>query len=95
MTEQQENEKICEWLGWRRVSSPAMVDRWVVGPGHFEVFTPTFRTGNDMHFMLHRLQALPAEETLEARRHLADCLLGNRFSPYQVRAAVLASIGEK
>lgn len=101
MSEQEENERICEWLGWKRhYRTRSGHQFWSDGSktddGNYLLLNaPTFSTGNDMHFMLHRLQTLPAEETLEVRRHLADCLLRNRFSPYQVRAAVLAHIGGK
>lgn len=95
MTEQEENELICEWLGWKRVTSEGSTIRWNVplddsGRNFRGEYTPTFRTGNDTFLMLDKLQDDGSKQLTEL-----SVLLGRgELTPAAVRAAVLALIVE-
>ena len=91
MTTQEENERICEWLGWRRSEDPGY---WA-GPDFFCRSTPTFLTWPDVGLMVEALRArgiriAMAFEDVEVEGFL---MLEN-LTPECLRAAVLKYIQE-
>lgn len=91
--EREQNERICEWLGWQLVWKGPRTGtvRWDDGKDRTWEPTPTFRTGNDAFLMLEKLQDDGAMQLTEL-----SILLGRgELTPDAVRAAVLARIGEQ
>lgn len=94
MTEQQENELLCEkLLGWKRAVRGALsgCQFWDTEPTQLR--TPDFRTGDGMLLLLEALQA-EYKRTLAGPIHTVIASLGRllangELTPAAVRAAAL------
>lgn len=108
MTEQAENERICEWLGWKRHHRTASGHQfWSDGSktddGNYLLLNaPTFRTGNDMLMLFQKLQTVgdfqlgycKADEIWYCTDYSTGIEGEDKTCEGSVRAAVLARIGE-
>lgn len=99
MTEQAENELICEkLLGWK--PSPDSCNRWIDSRGAFIHVTPTFTTWAEAGLILDALR--PTAPTLSYSEGKWDCFGGDPYKdffhayaetgPLAIRAAALEYI---
>lgn len=104
MTEQEQNEAICEWLGWLPQIDDDGSRVWWVKDARGMLETPTFRTGNDAQLMFERLEQLEVRWTLDSNCFVEKYRMGIATNsgdwlkaygpsvPDVVRAAVLSHI---